>query len=79
MRRTECQIALFDAPAIVYLTVPKTASAWAIYDAGALTQSLMLAAKERGIDSMVAYDYEANILHAARRVASTEPAIWGSS
>ena len=46
-----------DAPAIVYLNVPKTASAWAVYDAGALVQSLVLAAKERGIDSMVAYEF----------------------
>lgn len=51
------QLHLFDAPAIVYITVPKNASAWSIYDAGAFAQTLMLAAADKKIDSMVAYEF----------------------
>ena len=50
------QPVLFNAPAIVYLTVPKTAPMWSVYDLGAFSMSLMLAAAEKDIDSIPAYE-----------------------
>lgn len=50
------QAHLFDAPAIVYLTMHKNSPLFSIYDMGAFSQSLMLAAKEEGVDSMEAYE-----------------------
>ena len=50
------QAELFDAPAIAYLTMHQDSPEWSIYDMGAFGQSLMLAAKERGVDSMAAYE-----------------------
>lgn len=46
---------MFNAPAFAFLTIPQGLSQWSIYDAGAFGQTLMLAAKNRGIDSIVAY------------------------
>lgn len=51
------QIHLFDAPAIAYITLPKAASKWAIYDTGSFGQTLMLAAADKKIDSMPAYEF----------------------
>lgn len=48
---------LFDASAIVYLTLPQNSSTWTIYDLGAFGQTLMLAAADRRIDSMIAYEF----------------------
>ena len=45
---------LFNAPSVVYLTLNKGYSKWSAYDLGALSMSLMLAAKDRGIDSIPA-------------------------
>ena len=50
------QPVLFNAPAVVYLTVPKTAPMWSVYDLGAFSMSLMLAAAEKDIDSIPAYE-----------------------
>lgn len=50
------QAELFDAPAIAYLTMHRDSPEWSIYDMGAFGQSLMLAAKERGVDTMAAYE-----------------------
>lgn len=47
---------LFNAPAVVYLTVPKTAPMWSVYDLGAFSMSLMLAASEKDINSVPAYE-----------------------
>ncbi|WP_407410168.1 nitroreductase family protein [Methanobrevibacter sp.] len=47
---------LFNAPAIAYLTVPKTAPMWSVYDLGTFSMSLMLAATEKGINSVPAYE-----------------------
>ena len=51
------QAELFDAPAIVYLTMHRNSPFFSIFDMGAFSQSLMLAAKERGVDSMEAYEF----------------------
>lgn len=47
---------LYDASAMVYLTVPKTAPQWALIDLGAFAQTLMLAAQDRGIGSTPAHE-----------------------
>ena len=47
---------LFHAPALVYLTLGKGHTGWPIYDLGAFGLALMLAAKDRGIDSIPAYE-----------------------
>jgi nitroreductase len=44
----------FDAPAIVYVCVDKTLSSWSLYDAGAWSQSFLLAATEEGIGGIQA-------------------------
>lgn len=50
------QIELFHAPVLVYLTAKKEVSPWMVYDMGAFSQTLMLAAKDQGIDSISAYE-----------------------
>lgn len=47
---------LFNSTAIVYLTMPKGAPMWSVYDLGAFSMSLMLAACEKDIDSIPAYE-----------------------
>ncbi len=54
--RSELQTRLYDAPAICYLTIPKDSNQWSDYDLGAFGQTLMLAARGMGIDSMPAYE-----------------------
>lgn len=41
----------FDAPAVVYLCLDRTLTPWSIFDMGGLAQSIMLAARELGVDS----------------------------
>lgn len=47
---------LFNSTAIVYLTMPKGAPMWSVYDLGAFSMSMMLAACEKDIDSIPAYE-----------------------
>ena len=49
-------IECFNAPVIVYLTLHKGHSKWSCYDLGSFGMSLMLAAKDYGVDSVVAYE-----------------------
>ncbi|BAQ24471.1 nitroreductase [Streptococcus troglodytae] len=53
---TEANQALWNAPSMAYITLPKSAPVWSVYDAGAFANTLMLSAASRGIDSMVAYE-----------------------
>ena len=46
----------YNAPVVVYLTLHKGHSKWSCYDLGAFGFSLMLAAKDYGVDSLVAYE-----------------------
>ncbi|WP_018143637.1 nitroreductase [Alloscardovia criceti] len=46
---------LFNAPVFAFLTVPDKIFDWALFDAGAFANTLMLAAYDRGVDSIVAY------------------------
>lgn len=48
---------LYNAPAIVYLTVPENATAYSMYDMGAFGYGLTLAAKEFKLDSIIAYEF----------------------
>ena len=47
---------LFNSPNIVYLTLNKGHMKYSIYDLGGFGMSLMLAAKDHGVDSIVAYE-----------------------
>lgn len=46
--------ALFDAPVVVYLCMDRVLSEWSMYDLGAFSQSLMLAALDRGLSTIPA-------------------------
>ncbi len=51
---------MFNAPAIIFLTVPKKSPAWSVFDLGFFAQSIMLLAINRGLgimpaNSMVSY------------------------
>jgi len=52
----DCQYFLFNAPTIVYLTLPKGAIQYSILDLGALEMSILLSAKSHGVDSLIAYE-----------------------
>jgi len=52
----ESQSVLFNAPTLVYLTLPKTQLKYSILDLGGLEMSILLAAKSHGVDSVVAYE-----------------------
>ena len=45
---------LFNAPAVIYLCMDKVLSEWSLYDIGAYSQSLMLAATEHGLGTIPA-------------------------
>ena len=53
----DCQRDLFDAPAIVYLTMHKGTPDFGKLDMGGFAQSLMLSAREHGVDSVIAYEF----------------------
>lgn len=48
---------LFNAPAAAYLAVPSGVQPWTLLDLGAFSSTLMLAAADRGIGSMIAYEF----------------------
>ena len=48
---------LYDAPAVIYLTLPEGYSDWSLYDLGALGNSIVLSATAKGIASMTAYHF----------------------
>jgi len=49
----------FEAPVLVFLCMDRRLGAWSMFDLGALSQSIMLAARERGLDSAVAFNFAA--------------------
>ncbi|GAB6092803.1 nitroreductase [Furfurilactobacillus curtus] len=53
---SQAQATLFNAAAIVYLTVPQNATGWSLYDLGAVGQTLALSATDHGIGSIPAYE-----------------------
>ena len=52
----EANFILFNAPTLVYITVPKKWTLYNIFDTGAVEMSVIAAAKELGIDSVPAYE-----------------------
>ncbi len=44
----------FYAPVVIYLCMDKILSSWSIFDLGGISQSIMLAATERGLATMPA-------------------------
>lgn len=53
-RMGESNIRFFDAPIVLYLCMDRTLTPWGMFDLGALAQSIMLAAEERGLGSIPA-------------------------
>jgi nitroreductase len=49
----------FYAPAVIYLCMDKSLTAWSVFDLGALSQSIMLAASEHGLSTIPAV----NLVH----------------
>ncbi|HBE77129.1 MAG TPA: hypothetical protein DDW65_05020 [Firmicutes bacterium] len=45
---------MFNAPAVIYICMDKILSEWSLYDIGAYSQSLMLAATEQGLSTIPA-------------------------
>lgn len=41
----------FNAPVVIYLCMDRTLTTWSVFDLGLLSQSIMLAAKEEGLDT----------------------------
>ena len=52
----ESQQDLFNAAAIVYMTIPKDSTLWSVLDLGAYMQTLMLSAVGHGLQTMSAYE-----------------------
>lgn len=44
----------FDAPVVIYLCMDRSLGPWSVFDLGLLSQSMMLAAKDNGLDTAVA-------------------------
>ncbi len=49
------QMKFFNAPVVVFIGMDKNLTSWSIFDLGFFTQSLLLAAKEKGLDTAPAY------------------------
>lgn len=47
---------LYRAPAIAYLLLDQDPNSWSIYDLGAFSETLMLAATGRGVQSLASYE-----------------------
>jgi Nitroreductase len=45
---------MFNAPAVIYICVDKILSQWSLYDIGAYSQSIVLAAMEQGLATVPA-------------------------
>ncbi|UQS81483.1 nitroreductase family protein [Bombilactobacillus folatiphilus] len=48
---------LYNAPAIVYLSLPQHFTSWSLYDLGAFSEALMVAAYDLQVDSLPAYQF----------------------
>ena len=70
---------MFNTPTVIYLTLAKGYSKWSVYDLGALSMSMMLAAKDRGIDSIPAASVVVfpDILRKILKIPETEDIIVG--
>lgn len=55
-RWDELENSFFNAPAVLFLCVPRDANKWAVLDLGGFEQTLLLAATSRGLGSIPAYN-----------------------
>lgn len=46
---------MFNAPLILFLTIPKKSPAWSVFDLGIFAQSIMLLAVDKGLNTMPAH------------------------
>lgn len=51
----DAQLNLFNAPALIFMTIPKKSPAWSIFDLGSFSQTLMLSAVNEGLATMPAH------------------------
>ncbi len=51
---TQANYKFFGAPAVIYLCMDRGLTPWSVFDLGSLSQSIMLAAKDNGLDTAVA-------------------------
>lgn len=49
-------VRLFRAPVVTYICMERALTSWSIYDLGLISQSVMLAAMDRGVGSIPAYN-----------------------
>jgi len=49
------QMNFFNAPVVVYICMDRALGSWSVFDLGLFAQSLMLAAKEKGLETAPAY------------------------
>lgn len=79
MEMSQMQARLFNASALVYPTAQREVSPWMVYDIGAFSQTLMLAAKDNGVDSAPAYEVVrfADDIHAIMGIPDDEAIIAG--
>ena len=54
--KIQSQAELFHAPAVIYLTLPKGFQPYMLFDLGGFEQTLMLAAADRGLGTVTAYN-----------------------
>ena len=52
----DANVSLFNAPTIVYITIPKQRTLYNLFDSGAIEMAVIVAAKEHGVDSVPAYE-----------------------
>jgi len=55
-KMTDASETLDHSPVILYLTIPKNSSLWSVFDAGSFAQTIMLAAKDKGLDTIPTYN-----------------------
>ena len=53
---TNASDTLNNAPVILFITIPTASPDWSIFDAGAFAQTLLLAATNKGLGSIVTYN-----------------------
>ncbi len=51
----ESQRHLYNAPAVAYLTIPKSSPQWSLYDLGSFAEALILSATDKGLGTIPSY------------------------
>ncbi len=65
---------MFNAPVILYLTIPRKSPAWSVFDLGIFAQSIMLLAIDNGLSVMPAHSLVSypEIIHQAAGIPDSE-------